>query len=157
MSEQMAAVHLGPGEGERVTNPVGGDITFKVRGAESGGALAVFETLVAPGDGPPLHVHAAEEEAWYALSGEFRFRLGDIVHAAPAGSFVFIPRGLSHCFQNIGDAPGRALAVFTPAGMERFFESFGAVGGGATPETFRRLGAEVGMEVVGPPLARSHP
>jgi hypothetical protein len=50
------------------------------------------------------------------------------------------------------------LIVFTPSGMERFFESFGALSvERANIETFTALGAEVGMGVSGPPLARTHP
>ena len=83
---------------------------------------------------------------------------GDDVQRAPAGSFIFIPRGAAHCFQNVGDRPARVLVIFTPSGMERFFERFGALPRDqANLEAFRAIGAEVGMAVVGPPLAVSHP
>jgi hypothetical protein len=50
------------------------------------------------------------------------------------------------------------LAVFTPPGMERFFERFSEhADSDSAPQAFRRIGADVGMDVVGPPLARSHP
>ena len=129
-----------------------------MRGEQSGGALTAFENTVAPGDGPPLHVHAAEDEAWYVLEGDLRFRLGDELRGAPAGSFVFVPRGVPHCFQNVGDAPARILVLFTPSGMERFFDRFAALPEDADlASAFRSIGAEVGMDVLGPPLARSHP
>jgi quercetin dioxygenase-like cupin family protein len=158
MSGAREAVHLGPGEGKTVANPVGGTIVLKVGGAESGGALTVLESEIAPGEGPACHVHANEDEGWYALEGDLRFRLGDDILPAPTGSFVFIPRGVPHCFQNVGDRPARVLAIFTPSGMERFFERFAelaAQGGG--PDSFRVAGADVAMDVTGPPLARSHP
>ncbi len=158
MSEGLEAVHLGPGEGVAVGSPVGGVITFKVRGAQSGGSLMVLESELSPGEGPPCHVHANEDEGWYALEGELRFRLGDDILPAPAGSFVFVPRGMPHCFQNVGQGPARILAIFTPAGMEGFFERFAALPEDeAGLEGFRREGAGAGMDVVGPPLARSHP
>jgi hypothetical protein len=48
--------------------------------------------------------------------------------------------------------------VTTPAGFEVFFERFGAIPPDASPdEEFRRIAAEVGMRVVGPPLAESDP
>lgn len=50
-----------PGEGGAVGNPVGGQVAFKVRGEQTGGSLAAFETVVAPGQGPPLHTHANED------------------------------------------------------------------------------------------------
>jgi hypothetical protein len=48
------------------------------------------------------------------------------------------------------------LALFTPSGMERFFERFAALDSPG-PETFLEAAAGTGMEVVGPPLAVSHP
>ena len=59
---------------------------------------------------------------FYVLEGDLRWKLGDDVSTTPAGSFVFIPRGLAHCFQNVGEAPARMLIIFAPAGMERFSE-----------------------------------
>ncbi len=46
--------------------------------------------------------------------------------------------------------------MFTPAGMERFFDRFAALSA-ADPEAFRRIGGPLGMDVIGPPLARSDP
>jgi len=156
MSDAPVPLTVGPGEGPRIQGPAGGPLTFKVRGEQTGGALTVIENEVAPGDGPPHHVHDSEDESWHVLEGELRFKLGEEMHTAPAGSFVFVPRGTPHCFQNIGDSPARILVMFTPSGMERFFDGFGELTEVDT-EAFRRLGAAVGMEVVGPPLARSAP
>jgi quercetin dioxygenase-like cupin family protein len=150
------SVFHGPGEGGRVDNPLGGDVVFKARGEETEGTLAAFENLVAPGEGPPLHTHANEDESLYVLDGEVRFKLGDEIHPAPAGSFVFIPRGAPHTWQNVGDGPARMLIHFTPSGMEHFFDRFAALEA-AGPEAFKTVGATVGMDVVGPPLAQSDP
>jgi quercetin dioxygenase-like cupin family protein len=145
-----------PGEGETVDNPLGADVVFKVRGERTGGTLIAFETVVAPGEGPPLHTHANEDESLYVVDGEVRFKLGDEIQAAPAGSFIFIPRGAPHTWQNVGDGPARMLIHFTPSGMERFFDGFAALERPG-PEAFETLGAEAGMDVVGPPLAQSDP
>jgi quercetin dioxygenase-like cupin family protein len=145
-----------PGEGGTVDNPLGGDVVFKARGEQTEGALTAFETVVAPGEGPPLHTHANEDESLYVLDGGVRFKLGDEIRAAPAGSFVFIPRGAPHTWQNVGDGPARVLIHFTPSGMERFFDGFAALETPG-PAAFETVGAEVGMDVVGPPLAESDP
>jgi quercetin dioxygenase-like cupin family protein len=145
-----------PGEGGTVDNPLGGDVVFKARGEQTEGTLTAFETVVAPGEGPPLHTHANEDESLYVLDGEVRFKLGDEIRAAPAGSFVFIPRGAPHTWQNVGDGPARLLIHFTPSGMERFFDGFAALETPG-PAAFETVGAEVGMDVVGPPLAESDP
>jgi quercetin dioxygenase-like cupin family protein len=149
---------LRAGEGTTIQGPAGGPLTWKARGDQTRGALTAFENEIAPGDGPPLHVHEREGESWFVIAGKLRFRLGDELHEAPAGTFVHVPAGTAHCFQNVGDRPARILVLFSPAGMERFFERFAALPAGAVdPHAFAELGADAGMQVVGPPLAVSHP
>lgn len=153
----VRAIYLPPGEGATVKNPIAG-LTLKASGAETNGALTVFESAVAPGEGPPLHVHANEDEAWYALEGTFRVKLEHELREAPAGTFVFIPRRVRHTWQNIGDGPARLLILTAPAGLERFFERFSELLDDASlPEAFRTAGREFGIDVVGPPLAESNP
>ncbi|HSJ73669.1 MAG TPA: hypothetical protein VK904_05080 [Miltoncostaeaceae bacterium] len=38
-----------------------------------------------------------------------------------------MPRGTPHCFQKAAAAPARILVLFTPAGMEPFFDRFAAL------------------------------
>jgi quercetin dioxygenase-like cupin family protein len=148
---------LEPGAGDALPHQFGGSVTFKVRGAETDGALTAFETEVAAGEGPPLHVHANEDEILYVLDGDVRFRYGDDIRSGPSGSFMFVPRGVPHCFQAVGDGPARLLIVFTPSGMEAFFSGLGeAMARGSSPEeAFRASGEAAGMTVVGPPLSES--
>lgn len=140
-------------------NPLGGPLVVKLRGEESGGSMTAFESAPAPGEGPPLHTHANEDEAIYFLEGHFRVKLEGAVHDAPAGSFMFIQKGTPHSWQNIGDTPGRLFVIFTPAapGMERFFAEFSEVDPNAAAEGFATLGPEAGMKLVGPPMAQSDP
>jgi oxalate decarboxylase/phosphoglucose isomerase-like protein (cupin superfamily) len=118
MTDATRAVVVGPNDGTRIEGPVGGPLTFKVRGEQTNGILAALENVVTPGR-PPLHTHANEDESWYVIEGELRFKLAGDVQCAPAGSFVFVPRGTPHCFQNVADAPA-----------ERFFDGFAARGRG---------------------------
>jgi quercetin dioxygenase-like cupin family protein len=146
-----------PGDSEPIANPVGGRITFALRGEQTDGRLLVLETVAAPGEGPPLHTHADEDECLVVLDGEMRFRFGDDVEAAPAGSVVYVPRGAPHTWQNVGEDPARMLVLFAPAGMEAFFDRFAAQDGRPGMEAFARATEGTGMDVVGPPLAQSHP
>ncbi|HEX5252057.1 MAG TPA: cupin domain-containing protein [Gaiellales bacterium] len=158
MADDARGTVLGPGEGVSVANPVGGSITFKVRGHETRGALLALETVAAAGEGPPLHTHASEDEFLYVLDGRFQFRLEDEVHEAPAGGCMYVRRGVPHTWRNVSDGPARMLAVFTPAGMETFFEKFAAHAGTAeAPAAFRTHGEAAGMTVVGPPLDALQP
>ena len=149
------------GEGHSIPNPVGGEIEFKARVEQTGGVVTAFESFPAPGEGPPLHIHQEDNEVIYFLDGEFRMKVDDVVRNAPAGSFVFIPKGVPHTWQSVGDVPGRLLVIFVPgtAGMEQFFERFAAHAAGdpSAAEAFVALGKAAGMMVVGPPLMQSDP
>jgi quercetin dioxygenase-like cupin family protein len=158
MSDGVGPLVVGPREGATIQGPAGGPLSFKVRGEQTNGTLTVFENVIAPGDGPPLHAHANEDESWYVLDDDLRFKLDSEIRSAPAGSFVFVPRGTPHCFQNVGEQPARILVMFTPAGMERFFDRFASLPAGPVdPDAFQSIGRDVGMDVLGPPLAASPP
>jgi quercetin dioxygenase-like cupin family protein len=155
-SNAARAVVLGPGAGRKIPNPSGAATTFKAVGAEPGGRLLAFETTVAPGEGPPLHYHHDMDEVLYVLEGEMRFQLGAELHPAPAGTFMFIPPGTVHAWQNVGNTPARFLAITNPAGFERFFERMAESGTQAGDrDAFVAIGREAGMEVVGPPLSQA--
>jgi quercetin dioxygenase-like cupin family protein len=158
--KRAPAILVGPGEGQTVDNPAGGGLTYKVRGGQTGGAVTVWESTAAPGEGPPLHVHVNEDEFMYVLEGRLRFRLDATEHIATAGSLAFIPRGVAHTWQNAGDEQARILFGFTPAspGMERFFELSAQLPEDTRmADAFRTLATDAGMSVLGPPLAQSDP
>jgi quercetin dioxygenase-like cupin family protein len=157
VSADPSGLAVGAGEGETIRSPLGGDIVILVRGDQSDGALAALEAIARPGEGPPLHIHTREDETVYVLEGEFRWKLGDqLTGTTGPGSFVFIPQGLPHTWQCLGDQRGRMMITFAPAGMERFFE-LQAKQTVYDPEVFRAAAAEAAMDVVGPTLAESDP
>ena len=158
--ESIEPFALQPGEGFAVANPVGGTLTFKLIGEQCGGALTAIESVPAPGEGPPLHVHA-EDELIYVLDGTLRVKVADDIVEAPTGSFVFLARNIPHTWQNVGDAPARFFAAVFPAqtGFEEFFRRYEELPEEERGvEAFARLAAETkAFEVVGPPLAVSDP
>jgi uncharacterized cupin superfamily protein len=77
--------------------------------------------------GPPLHIHRSWDEAFRVLEGTLTFLIDGAEHLAPAGAFVFIPRGVPHTFWNASDAAARQLVVFTPSGIEAYFTAVSAV------------------------------
>jgi quercetin dioxygenase-like cupin family protein len=160
MSESPAtrSFTLAPGDGDVAASPIAARIVFKVRGRQSDGAVTMFETQVPPGAGPPLHLHEGQDECMYVLAGDVRVRIGDDVALTPAGSFAFFCRGVAHCWQNVGPEPARILVMTTPAGLEQLFERFTALGDRPAAATaFDALGPAAGVQVVGAPLAESHP
>ncbi len=118
----FAPVALGEGASYLIIDNL---VTLKVTGAQTDGAYAITETIVAPGGGVPgLHTHAAQE-TFYILEGEFAFPgLGETVRAS-AGDVVHVPGGVPHTNLNVGGTTARYLAVFAPAGMDDFFAEVG--------------------------------
>jgi quercetin dioxygenase-like cupin family protein len=96
-------------------------LTFKVVGADTGGAYTAIEYLIAPDDGAPPHTHANEDEAFSILDGALTFQLGAQTLVAETGAFVFIPRGVRHAFANRSQAAVQTMMIVTPAGLEQYF------------------------------------
>ena len=142
-----------PGQGQMLRGPAGGPSRILARAETTNGGFTALENEVAPRQGPPEHIHVREDEMYFVFSGNCRFKADGRYFEAPAGSFMFIPRGTPHCFQNVGDEPARLLVMFAPAGMERFFEGQAELPAGPPdPEAYRRVAHGAWMEVVGPPM-----
>ena len=106
-------------------------ITFKVTGADTGGAYSLVEALSPPGNGPAfLHTHSPQE-SFYVLEGDYeiygRRANGDkYAIAAPPGTTVHVPAGEPHGFRNVGATTGRMLLTYHPAEpMLAFFRDIG--------------------------------
>jgi len=104
---------------------VGDRYTVRITGAETGGRLAMFDFHLPPGGGPPLHVHANEDEIFYVLSGELTFYVRDERLTVRAGESLHAVRNVPHRFRNESAAPVTALCIATPAGLEDFFAEVG--------------------------------
>ena len=156
-------VGIGPfaiadGEGTALKTPTGDTITIKAGTQATNGALSIFDLAVAPGSGPALHIHTREDELWYVLHGEFRFKAGEAMLSASTGGMAFGPRGVPHCFQNIGQTAGRLLVITTPSGSERFFEQIAELlPGPVDAQTLAAVGHANWIDFVGPPVAVSDP
>ncbi len=123
MRNEDEVIFVGPGEGKDLTNPIGGAMVVKVRDEYTAGAYSVHDNTIPPGSpGPRPHIHRRHEEAFYVLEGELSVRVGARKIVAPAGSFVVVLRGVVHQPSNPGAEPTRVLLVFSPAGMDGFFE-----------------------------------
>jgi putative tryptophan/tyrosine transport system substrate-binding protein len=146
-----------PNQAPRFSGPLGGEAdTAEILATreQTGGSFGVWRYTSVLGGGPPLHIHRAEDEFFYVLSGEFYFQLGDcsITHT-PAGSFIFIPKDMVHTFQHIGPEPGVLLGSVHPGGFEGLFQGLP----GADAERLQALFKQHNMDIVGPPLQVATP
>ena len=98
---------------------------FKADGPETGDGYCASEWSVAPhGTGPGPHQHEANEEVFLVTEGTLSFLVGEQWVDAPRGTFVRIPAGVTHDFENRSDAPATAFNVFIPGGFEAPFRSW---------------------------------
>jgi quercetin dioxygenase-like cupin family protein len=100
---------LGPGEGEVLEQRI-----VKIMPAENGGSYLQFESSHAPGTHVPAHSHREEDEAFYVLSGQYEFLIGETRFTATTGAFAFAPRGTVHGWTYTGQEAGRLLITVTP-------------------------------------------
>ena len=116
------------------TIAVAGDVyRFLATGEDTEGRYAQWEAVVPPGGGPPPHIHAREEEAFYILEGEITVTIGAERIVATAGMFSNIAVGTPHSFKNESAKPAKMLILIAPAGLEQMFFEVGVpVAQGAT-------------------------
>ena len=149
MSFHHGEIVLGADEGKTIS-VFGAPYTYKATKEETRGAYALIEHTVV-GDGPPPHIHATEEEAFYVLEGELNVVIGERTVTATAGAFVLVPRGTVHTFSNAGTASAKVLVIISPAGFEQFFEE---IAGPPDLDKIRALAPKYNLKIVGPGLER---
>jgi quercetin dioxygenase-like cupin family protein len=86
--------------------------------------LDVVRMHAAPGDQPPPHVHADEDEGFYVLEGELTLWVGE---AEPVvlrpGDFALAPRGIPHTYRVTSGV--NAVVLVTANGFASFVREFG--------------------------------
>lgn len=135
-------------------------MTIKATAESTGGAFGLVDAIGPAGSSPPLHIHHREDETFWLLEGALTVRCGERTFAAHPGSLTFLPRGVPHTFVVEGQTPARLLSMCTPGGFERYFAAAGrpAENDGLPPfgppdiGLLKRVGAEFGLEIVGPPM-----
>ncbi len=112
-----APIVLGPGEGRTYDlGPV--SATFKADGAESDERYSISEWWLDPHTkGPGAH-HHPDDDVFYVLAGTVSVMVGDEWFEAEAGSFVMVPGGTTHDFENRGAVRAGMLNVSAPGGFE---------------------------------------
>lgn len=122
MSTNSRGYAVAPTEGPSWDMEPGRPAVFKLLSEETGEKIAVFEEIVPPGAGTPLHIHRTSDEVIHVQSGEFTFRLGEEAKIVTSGSWVFIPLGSVHGWRNSGTEDGRVSFIFTPGAGAKAFE-----------------------------------
>ncbi len=124
--------------------------TYKATSRDTNGQYALAEDSVPPYRGAQTHIHHREDEAFYILDGEFEIECDCEIFRAGPGTFVLLPKGPPHRFQNLSDKPGRILTIRSPGGVEVFFEHLSALaeGGPPEPQKLEELTERFGIELL---------
>jgi quercetin dioxygenase-like cupin family protein len=155
----VAPIALGPGEGESLWF-LGSHASVKASAGTTAGRVSVIEHLSPQGSGSPLHVHSREDEWFYVIEGALTFWVGGQVIEAPAGSFVYGPRGVPHTFM-VSSETARFLLVTEPGEFSGFLRRLAEPAAAVVippPVTeppdvaaMSEVAAEYGIEILGPP------
>jgi mannose-6-phosphate isomerase-like protein (cupin superfamily) len=106
-----------PGGGERF-----GNVEFLCR-TRNTPRMNVGWIEIAAGRELEQHVHQDEDDAFLIVEGEMTFTFGDEEAVAGPGTFVHVPPGVSHGFENRGDVPVRMLNIHAPGGFDDRIEA----------------------------------
>jgi mannose-6-phosphate isomerase-like protein (cupin superfamily) len=112
-----AAVVLLPGEGR--SYPMGRiSAVFKADGGETRRGYSISEWWLEPRtQGPGAHAHA-EDDVFYVIEGTMSVLVGERWTSAPRGSFVLVPGGVTHDFENRSGSRAGVLNLSFPGGFE---------------------------------------
>lgn len=110
-------VVLGPGAGRAY--PMGRiSAVFKAGGAETANQYAISEWWLEPHTkGPGAHSHP-DDDVFYVLAGTMSVLVGTEWIDAEAGSFVLVPGGMTHDFENRGADRAGVLNFSAPGDFE---------------------------------------
>jgi mannose-6-phosphate isomerase-like protein (cupin superfamily) len=91
---------------------------FKADGPETESRYSVSEWWLEPHtQGPGAHSHA-EDDIFYVIEGTMSVLVGQDWTHATKGSFVLVPGGVTHDFENRGDTRAGVLNLSIPGSFE---------------------------------------
>ena len=110
-------IFLAPGQGRAY--PMGRiSALFKADETETESRYSVSEWWLEPHtQGPGAHSHA-EDDLFYVIEGTMSILVGEEWFEAPRGSFVLVPGGVNHDFENRGDVLAGVLNLSVPGPFE---------------------------------------
>jgi len=133
-------------------------LNLKISSKDTAGGLTVFEqTGFTYKGGPPLHIHPYQDEMFYVLEGEYKFRVGEDKFVLKAGDTIFLPRNVPHAFCQLAEK-GKMIVSFQPSGkMEEFFKKTAEWTSPPSPQEIKSVFEEHDMKIAGPPLNADEP
>jgi mannose-6-phosphate isomerase-like protein (cupin superfamily) len=118
-------VVLGPGEGR--SYPMGRiSAVFKADGAETQARYSISEWWLDPNTkGPGAHSHP-EDDIFFVIEGTMSILVGEDWTHANTGSFILVPGGTTHDFENRGTVRAGVLNLSIPGEFEQHMPGIAA-------------------------------
>jgi len=85
--------------------------------------LTVGLSIFPPGSAPPGHVHDAEEEVIYVVSGHGELRTSEGSVPLEPGTCVYVPSGLRHATASYGPESLELVTAFSPPVVPGSYEA----------------------------------
>ncbi len=138
-------------------------VAIQVSSADGEDGICVIEHRQPYGDSAPLHVHRNEDEVFHILEGRIRFVVDGRERIASAGETVLAPKGRPHTYRVESPEGAHTLTVTRGSAFETMVRKASRTAErpelppAAVPtpemiETLKRLCAENGIDIVGPPM-----
>ena len=139
-----------------------GHVTIHLSKHTNPDGISLTEHRLPAAFGPPFHIHLDEDEVFYILDGEFRFKLGEAISHGQAGQTIYLPKGVPHGFRVLSPQGGRCI-IITRGGFEDMLRRASRPAEAVrlpepvqpTPEELARLAracTENGIDLLGPPI-----
>ena len=134
---------------------LGPDVWIVRAGAEeTAGRFDVLEAKVSRLQGPPLHMHAEQEDTFLVLSGTLKLQVGEELIDLHPGDLASAPPAVPHTYTNVEDEPAHVCQHHDARrpgsrvrGLREAATRTAATGAAA------RAPEHHCIEVVGPPIA----
>ena len=121
---------LWPEEGEKVLSHL-----MKVDPEMGSQRMALGKQRLRTGHGIPLHIHDAEDEVQYVISGRGIGVVGEVEREVGPGSLIYIPQGAWHGIQCLEEM--ELMWIVSPPNFARQLREWQAAGGESAPESKR--------------------
>ena len=132
----------------------GEESRVRVGPADSGGQLTILDYRAPASFGPPRHLHHREDEVFELIEGQAVVWTPCLSLVLAPGDLVLLPKLGPHTWRAYGPKSIRFTVTFTPSGFERFFQDIERRRLlAADVAELRAVAADVGMDILGPPLS----
>src|SRR6476661_4080716 len=108
--------------------PGGVSLEVVIRSEDADGRFCLLADRLPPGWSLPPHRHVGETETIEVRSGHLRMTVDGVVRELAPGDIAHVAAGVLHDGTVVGDEPVERTVIFSPGGMERFFEQLSAAG-----------------------------